>query len=209
MVYYSNNNLKLYLGDSKKLINNIFNYDLIFTGPPYGINLNYGIGDDTWVPDKNFWQILFNNSSKNCILAIQVSVKRIEWWLNEPVNAGWVYNHMFCNVIKHRELKFYPNFPHCWEPIIIFSKGPEINLNKLPNTTYTDVFVQHKKLESYHPCPADYDTWYGIMNLLTFDTVLDPFCGTGTSLFCAIKLGKNAIGIDRNEEYLKMFINKL
>lgn len=32
-------------------------------------------------------------------------------------------------------------------------------------------------------------------------TVLDPFCGTGTALMVANKFGRNAIGIELNEEY--------
>jgi DNA modification methylase len=39
--------------------------------------------------------------------------------------------------------------------------------------------------------------------------VLDPFCGSGTALVVANALGRNSIGIDVSEEYLKLTFNRL
>jgi DNA modification methylase len=39
--------------------------------------------------------------------------------------------------------------------------------------------------------------------------VLDPFCGTGTTLFTARKLGRNAIGIEGKKEYVDIINKKL
>ncbi len=39
--------------------------------------------------------------------------------------------------------------------------------------------------------------------------VLDPFCGSGTTLFMAKKLGRNYVGIDINPEYIKMSHKRL
>lgn len=36
------------------------------------------------------------------------------------------------------------------------------------------------------------------------ETVLDPFCGGGTALFEAVRLGRNAIGIDLNPEAIRL-----
>lgn len=41
------------------------------------------------------------------------------------------------------------------------------------------------------------------------DTVLDPFCGTGTALKIAKELERNAIGYEINLEYIKPFIESL
>lgn len=36
------------------------------------------------------------------------------------------------------------------------------------------------------------------------DTVLDPMCGSGTTVFCAHALSRNAIGIDISDEYIDL-----
>jgi len=39
--------------------------------------------------------------------------------------------------------------------------------------------------------------------------VLDPFCGAGTTLWVAKKLGRRAIGIDVSEEYCKLSVDRI
>ena len=36
------------------------------------------------------------------------------------------------------------------------------------------------------------------------DTILDPFCGTGTTLVAALKTGRNSIGVEIDREYCRM-----
>jgi ribosomal protein L11 methylase PrmA len=43
----------------------------------------------------------------------------------------------------------------------------------------------------------------------THDTILDPFCGTGTSLLAAMKTGRNSIGIEIDPTYAKMAFDRL
>lgn len=41
------------------------------------------------------------------------------------------------------------------------------------------------------------------------DTVLDPFCGTGTTLYVAGTLGRQSIGYEISEDYCKLTVDKL
>jgi len=41
------------------------------------------------------------------------------------------------------------------------------------------------------------------------DTVLDPFCGTGTTMLAAMKCGRNSIGIEIVEDYCRMAFKRL
>jgi len=52
--------------------------------------------------------------------------------------------------------------------------------------------------------PIELPSWFIKLFTNEFDTVLDPFMGSGTTLFAAEKLRRNAIGIDIMEEYCDM-----
>jgi site-specific DNA-methyltransferase (adenine-specific) len=43
----------------------------------------------------------------------------------------------------------------------------------------------------------------------TGDTVLDPFCGTGTTLVAAANTARNGIGIELDVEYARMAAHRL
>jgi site-specific DNA-methyltransferase (adenine-specific) len=41
------------------------------------------------------------------------------------------------------------------------------------------------------------------------DTVLDPFCGTGTTILAAMKGDRNSIGVEIDPEYCQMALKRL
>jgi modification methylase len=62
-----------------------------------------------------------------------------------------------------------------------------------------------------HPAPFPYELAYRLVRMFSFrgDTVLDPFCGTGTTMLAAMKCGRNSIGIEIDEEYCRMALDRL
>lgn len=62
-----------------------------------------------------------------------------------------------------------------------------------------------------HPAPFPYELAYRLVRMFSFwgDTVLDPFCGTGTTMLAAMKCGRNSIGVEIDEEYCRMALNRL
>ena len=57
-----------------------------------------------------------------------------------------------------------------------------------------------------HPAPFPLDLALRAVQMFSFvgDTVLDPFCGTATTLVAALKTGRNSIGIEIDREYCRM-----
>jgi len=57
-----------------------------------------------------------------------------------------------------------------------------------------------------HPAPFPLELATRLVRMFSFqgDTVLDPFCGTGTTMVAALKYGRNSIGIDIDPEYCRM-----
>ena len=62
-----------------------------------------------------------------------------------------------------------------------------------------------------HPAPYPYELAYRLVRMFSFygDTVLDPFCGTGTTMLAAMKTGRNSIGIEIDPVYHEMAAKRL
>jgi len=62
-----------------------------------------------------------------------------------------------------------------------------------------------------HPAPFPFELAYRLVRMFSFwgDTVLDPFCGTGTTMLAAMKCGRNSIGVEIDEEYCRMALHRL
>lgn len=57
-----------------------------------------------------------------------------------------------------------------------------------------------------HPAPFPLELAMRLVRMFSFteDTVLDPFCGTGTTMVAALRTGRNSIGVDIDPEYCRM-----
>jgi DNA modification methylase len=62
-----------------------------------------------------------------------------------------------------------------------------------------------------HPAPYPFELASRLVQMFSFtgDTVLDPFCGTGTTLMAALKNNRNSIGIEIDTEYCRMASSRL
>ena len=58
----------------------------------------------------------------------------------------------------------------------------------------------------HHPAPFPLELATRLVRMFSFvgDTVLDPFCGTGTTMVAALRTGRNSIGIEIDPEYCRM-----
>ena len=62
-----------------------------------------------------------------------------------------------------------------------------------------------------HPAPYPLELAYRLVRMFSFsgDTVIDPLCGSGTTMVAAMKAGRNSIGIEVDPEYCKMAEERL
>ncbi|MHB1688139.1 MAG: DNA-methyltransferase [Ignavibacteriaceae bacterium] len=77
----------------------------------------------------------------------------------------------------------------------------------LVSDVWTDIHrIKHNKFRDDHPCQLPIHLLERIILMSTDegDTILDPFIGTGTSAIAAKRLGRNYIGFDIDENYVKI-----
>lgn len=58
----------------------------------------------------------------------------------------------------------------------------------------------------YHPAPFPSELATRLVRMFSFagDTVLDPFCGSGTTMVAALRTGRNSIGVEIDPDYCRM-----
>ncbi len=58
----------------------------------------------------------------------------------------------------------------------------------------------------HHPAPFPMELATRLVRMFSFtgDTVLDPFCGSGTTMVAALRTGRNSIGVEIDPEYCRM-----
>ncbi len=57
-----------------------------------------------------------------------------------------------------------------------------------------------------HPAPFPLELATRLTRMFSFtgDPVLDPFCGSGTTMIAALRTGRNSIGVEIDPEYCRM-----
>jgi len=62
-----------------------------------------------------------------------------------------------------------------------------------------------------HPAPFPVELAYRLVRMFSFveDTVLDPFCGSGTTIVAAYRAGRNSIGIEIDPQYMELTRKRL
>lgn len=58
----------------------------------------------------------------------------------------------------------------------------------------------------HHPAPFPLELATRLVRMFSFvgDTVLDPFCGSGTTMIAALRTGRNSVGVEIDPEYCLM-----
>ena len=62
-----------------------------------------------------------------------------------------------------------------------------------------------------HPAPFPLELAMRLVRMFSFhgDTVLDPFCGSGTTMLAAMKWGRNSLGIEIDPDYCRMAARRI
>ncbi len=88
-------------------------------------------------------------------------------------------------------------------------------LSKIAKDEFSEWFRQFWNLSGastkQHPAPFPLKLAYRLVRMFSFwgDTVLDPFCGSGTTMLAAMSCGRNSIGVEIDPEYCGMAAKRL
>jgi DNA modification methylase len=88
-------------------------------------------------------------------------------------------------------------------------------LSRISKENYKEWFQQFWNITGAstkeHPAPFPLELANRLVRMFSFygDTVVDPFCGTGTTMLAALKSHRNSIGVEIDSHYCKMILHRL
>lgn len=202
--YYQDKQTTIYHGDSRELLTEICEVDLVLTDPPYGIDYQ-----SAW---RTEWQrkpkIQGDDAFPLWIFeALKPRVALMVWcrWdvlpeLPRPKSfIAWDKGNHSMGDLKHE-------FGRQWEAVA-FYPGPKHEFTKRPVDV---VRVKRVTAEALcHPCEKPVGACIPFIECHPGETVLDPFMGSGTTLRAAKDLGRKAIGIEIEERYCEIAAKRL
>jgi excisionase family DNA binding protein len=130
-----------------------------------------------------------------------------------PYPGGILLNNMHESILEFQkpEAQKFNKYAHLTDEIKEKSKIDKDFWLSLKNS---DVWLMKPEKSGdgrEHVAPFPYELPYRLIKAYTYisETVLDPFCGSGTSLLAAKNLGRNGIGYEINNDFTEIIRSKL
>lgn len=196
--YYSDDAVYLIHADCREVLPLIpdKSIDLVLTDPPYGV------GKADW--DNVFsldWLKDTATLTKNA-LAIIPGISNL---LSLPKRIdGLTYKWTLAVRVINATVRGAIGFGN-WIPCVVYVRdGGSIYTQEQDAGE-----VAIRGIMPEHPCPKPYEAMSWFISRLPGQLILDPFLGSGTTLVCARKLGRKAIGIEIEERYCQIAVERL
>ena len=211
--YYEQDGITIYHGDCRDVLPSLA-ASVLITDPPYGVNLgksdqrggrhglakgSYHVGDDSYEQ----WKAVVPPA---ITLSLGLTQGRGVVFTGKHVTdypRPEVVGGVYIPAASGRNEWGYTNL------IPVFFYGVNPSLHK--GSHHTVLRSVEAAEPSVHPCPKPIGWMRWLVNLACVygDVVLDPFCGSGTTLVAAKQLGYHAIGIDTTELYCEITAKRL
>jgi len=217
--YYEQDGITIYHADCREVLPTLEKVDLVLTDPPYGVAYETAwrsrtdplrvkvVGDETlacfeesWpliserLKDDRHWYVFASPRMLHEMSRICSTFKQIIAW--DKGDRGTV-GDLVCG------------FGEAWEAIYYGMKGRRPLNGKRPRSVMR--WDWSSTLDPCHPTVKPLPLLRKLVNLSAFsgELVLDPFMGSGTTLRAAKDLGLRAIGIEIEEKYCEIAVERL
>ena len=217
--YYEHAGITIYHGDCREILPLVRNGSVSVSDPPYNVGYGYAEYADSLPRGEYLDLIRQAMSPPSAILHYPEDMFSISNALGvDPAEcAAWTYN---------------AHTPRKWRMVAWFGIRPDFSLVKQPFKNPQDRRIlaklergedgcalydwwheeQVKNVSSEkteHPCQIPISVMTKVIGVTPAETFIDPFCGSGTTLLAAKRLGKSAIGIELSEKYCEIAANRL
>ena len=189
--YYKNDRVTLYHGDCREIVPSLGKFDLLLTDPPYGI----GIASNPvrQKHEKLDWD----------------AMPVLDWvlyMLIEKCNISIIWGGNYFNLPPHQCFLAWDKIqPENFSLAMLEQAWTNI---KSPAKMFRKSVLSYEK---NHPTQKPVELMAWCINFSGNETksILDPFCGSGTTGVAAMKMGRSAVLIEREEKYCEIAARRL
>lgn len=215
--YYQDDNVTIYHGDCRDILPELPKVDLVLTDPPYNIFAIGRVGNFEEMMGDKTSRFKFQQLFQQWLLEVTFLMQPNSWVL---IFGGWQTSDTVLPSIRENfkvhgiivwDKKLWGlgnKLRHQYELIFCASRGQPI----VPISGVSDVWsVQRIDANSLlHIAEKPVALIDKAIQSFCVDggTILDPFLGSGTTAYCAKKLGRRCIGIEIDEKYCEVAANR-
>lgn len=202
--YYADEFVTIYHGDAREIAPTL-TADVVIADPPYNVGFDYGDGYRDVLSDEEHHDLLrpLFAAPTSVFFPGALNLFAVPGWLPDGWDIhrvlGWHRKEFAGDVYK-----FGPAIS--WEPVIWASSVGKV-ANRVFGTLGRDFLVvpsvRGARERLNHPCPKPEPvmTWLVAMFAPPEGVILDPFMGSGTTLWAAKQANRRAIGIEIEERH--------
>jgi DNA modification methylase len=201
--YYDHAGIVIYHGDCREILPQLGRFDLLLTDPPYGIaydasHTKYHNGIDRGIAE-------WDKEPFDPVHLIALDMPSILWGGNcyssrLPAYAGWL---CWCKTMRDDADIRQADMELAWTNCI---RRPRI-FHHLWIGAYKE---SESGIRNWHPTQKPLALMRWCIGLVPdAHSVIDPYCGSGTTIVAAKAMGLTAIGIELHERYCEIAAKRL
>jgi len=198
--YYQQDGITIYCGDCREILPSLSRDLAVIADPPYGINYKTSSSRSVLAQAKDFPKVIGDDEpfDPSHLLGYRQVVL---WGANHyadrlPASPSWL-------IWEKRQGIAVNDSADCemaWTNL----GGPARTFNHL----WMGMLRVSESGQTFHPNqkPVALMCW---TILKTVGDIVDPYCGSGSSLVAAKQLGRRAVGIEKCEQYCEIAVRRL
>ena len=204
--------------------------DMVFTSPPYNANTKAGQGDifnkkkSIKLYDEGYSDNLDSNKYidfvvevlDNCFLYTNGF---IFWNVSYNANSRFEYIKQISNHLeflieqicwkKSSTIPFKGSLMRDWEPIYLFStNGEKLGLDKVVSNHW-EVSNTGSQQDNHKACFPIQLPFKAIELVKKCDLVLEPFCGSGSTMVASHQLKRKCYGMELDPKYCQVIVDRM
>jgi DNA modification methylase len=187
-------------------------FDALVTDPPFGIGFAYGAGREETADPESYWRWL-RPRYEAALRLVKPGGFVAVWQTQRYFRHLWDWFgdgiHVYAACKNFVQMRPTP-VNYGYDPVVLLYKaGARLSPGNPPRSVdfyvanTAGVVSDRTRAEKAHPCPRPLDQVRELVRNFVVEggTVLDPFCGSGTTGVACLGLGRRFVGVEIDPAY--------